>query len=409
MAEQTAEIDAVDAPPVTTGFEAAYLKALHTDTDTGIDTRIKPDAEKQPPQKQPVVTPTPAAKEDRNPVIPTELVKKPDAVPVEKKDEKPVVSEIDAIPDYTGKNEGEKSNFKKLREKAQEYEKQAKELRAELDGIKPKLTDSDTLQKRIVDLEKERDGYLDIVSKTRVENHPEFQKEFVEGRNNLIKRAQSIMTESGADADAIKTALNLRGKDRVDAIREATGEMDGLQLGRLGRVIDELSTLDERADAKITDSRKTWDEIQTGEKAKADASQAEFAQKVKTSFDSTASRLKGDFEVLNHVEGNAEWNAKADAIISDSRKFAESNRDINVAMEKAIMAHMAPVYREAYLDEAKYSATVLKRAEAAEAELAGIYKASPSLKNGEGNNGGGEKATSNMSFVDRFKHEMATE
>lgn len=386
------DLNVIDGPPpkagTKPGFTEAFKTALVTDFDDPDKTpEIKPAAPKQPEKSE-------AAK----PVIPSELIKK--ETPAE-----PAKSELDSIPEPT--DEKAKSGFKTLREKAKAFETKANELEKKIVEFEAKGKDSEGLQAKLADLEKKNAEYLEIVTRSNVENHPDFQKQFVEGRQNLIKRAQTIIEESGGDKNSIATALNLRGKARVDALREAASELDGFQQGRLGKVIDELSDLDEQADTKIAESRKTWETMQASDKDKTAKQHQEFAHSVQTSFETTAKRLRGELEVLAHVEGNDAWNQQADNIVKEAQSFVETNKDLPTSMEVAIWGKAGPVYREAFLAERKQNEANEKRIAEMTAELKGIYNKTPNLNAGKTT---GAVPAKKMGFLERFGHEMtATE
>ncbi len=359
------DLNVIDTPPAPAGkvgFAEAFTRALKTDPDL-------PTPPVEPPPVQP-------KKETTKPVIPDSLIKKEVVA-------EPAKSELDSIPEPKG--EAEKKNFTALREKAKAFETKATELEKKIADFEAKGKDTEGLQAKLSELEKTNAEYLEIVTRSNVENHPDFKKQFVEGRQNLVKRAQSIIEESGGDKDAIATALNLRGKARVDALREAAADLDGFQHGRLGKVIDELSTLDEQADAKIAESRKTWEEMQTHDKETATKQQQDFAHKVQTTFDTTAKKLSAELEVLAHVDGNDEWNKQADAILKDARAFVETNKDLPTSMEVAILGKAAPIYREAFLNERAVTEKQAKQIADMEKELKGIYSKTPNLKGGTQN------------------------
>lgn len=379
------DLNVIDAPPPKAGAKPGFAEAFKTALVT--------DPDLPPPEKKDTAAP-PAKTEAAKPVIPPELIKKETSP-------EPAKSELDSIPEPT--DEKAKSGFKALREKAKGYEAKANELEKKIAEFEAKGKDSEGLQAKLADLEKKNAEYLEIVTRSNVENHPEFQKQFVEGRQNLIKRAQAIVEESGGDKNAIATALNLRGKPRVDALREAVGELDGFQQGRLGKVIGELSELDEQSDAKIAESRKTWEAFQASDKEKSAKQQQEFAHNVQTSFESTAKRLGSELEVLARIEGNDAWNQQGEKIIKDARAFFETNKDLPTAAEVAIMAKAAPVYRDAFLAERKQNEENTKRIAEMTAELKGIYSKTPNLNGGKN---GGATPAKKMGFLERFNSEI---
>lgn len=378
MAEETITLqgEKTDAPPKT-AFEEQFMKALKTDLPNPDTETTLPKEEVKPitEVKKEVVVEEPKNK------IPDELFK--DGV-IEAKLEEVVKSELDDIP--APKDEKAKGNFEALRTKAKEHEKRANDLQKQFEELK-KTSNVEELNAKLAALEKQNSEYSDIVSKARVEMHPEFQEKYVKGRNKLMDQAKQIVSESGGEANDIETALNLQGKPRVDALREIATQLDSFQSGRLGRVVDALTELDGEASGKIKDSQKAWQEMQIGDKAKAEAKQREFSKAITESFQDASKSLSAELEVLQKIEGADWWNEQADKILKDAKHFYETNNDLKLSAKHAILAKAAPLYRDLYIEQRKETNKIKAERNAAKKELEGVYSRSPGLGGNKGEQG----------------------
>lgn len=377
--------------PKTSPFAAALDKAFATVPKDDVLEKTTTEKPAQAKETEKVEKPKEekAAKIENERKVPEQLFKKQD-VP-EKKVETESKSEIDAIIEPTFKDEKGKAGWTALREKAKSFEQKATELEAEIAAHEAKGKDAEALQARLDALEKEKAEMSDLVSRARVEIHPEFRKRYIDDRANLVTRAQKIIEESGGDAKLIETALNLQGKARVEALREVAGDLDNFQSGRLGRVIDELTTLDEEKNAKLANSDNYHKELQKQESENLRKQQSEYQQTASKAFDSTATKLGDELEVLRKVEGLDWWNEQREVILKDARNFYEKNDDLSAAAKVSIQSHAAPIYRDLFLKERDAHNVSTKKITELEKELKGIYDKNPSVTGRKSSGDNGEK------------------
>lgn len=357
MSEETTELPSL---------ESSFFKSLGAIPDSVAVKETKEPAE--PAKKDPE-----AARG-----IPSELVAKD---PVKE----PVKSELDSIPEPTTKNESERVNFKQLREKAKAFELEATthkgkvaELEAKIVAAEAKGASTTALEAKLAEIEKVKASYEEIIAKTNIEQHPAFKEKYVDGREKLIGKAQKLIEESGGDKDAIATALNLRGKARVDALQEVADGLSNFQAGRLGKLIDELSDLDEEADSKRANAKLTYQEQQEQERQTAEQGQQEYTIQARRAFDTATKAVK--LEVLTRIQGNDAWNQSADAIESQAKAFFESNDSLDKAAEMAIKGHAMEAYRAHYLTERQHSEKLEVKVAELEKELKGIHGRSAPLQ-----------------------------
>lgn len=333
----------------------------------------KKEAPKEPKQE----TPKAPDAGDKKTATPRELFKKPEP---EKKVETPPEpkSAVDQIapPDFKGDKKAEnawtaiKGEATKFEGLAKTHEQRAKELEA-------KLAEYEPLKTQLAEREAKLKEYDEIVARARIEEHPEFRKEFVDGREKLMTSAKTIVEESGGDPKAIETALNLKGKARVDALEAISENLGKFQSGRLGRVIDELTDLDDRAQVKRDKAKESYKQLQEQDQQRKSEETARRAQTRAAEFDETTRRLSGELEVLKHADGHDEWNARADRIVREAKAFV--NEHPNADIEAEILSRAVPAYRDLFIQADARAEAAEKKAAEMEKELKAIHSKSPSL------------------------------
>ncbi len=353
-------------------------------------TKTDPDAPKEQAKETVKEPAKEAAKEPSK--IPSELFKQPD-----KETEKPTESKsaIDEIQAPETKDPRSKDRWDKLVAKGKEFEKTATDRAARIAELESKVKESEQMGFNAKDLQakldaalKEREDALSLVRKVNVELDPEFRRMHVEGRNKLISNAKTIVEESGGEGKDVETALNLRGKPRADALAAVAETLNAFQSGRLGRIIDELSALDDAAEAKRTNpdeylkTRAKEDEVRTAKERE------EQARVSNSAFDLAEQRLSKELEVLRHADGFDDWNAKGEAIRKRAREQWAKGVDFETAAAKFIQAEAVGEYRALFLDQQAEAQKALKKVSELEAELKSMHGRGPGLRG----SGGGDKA-----------------
>lgn len=308
--------------------------------------------------------------------------------------------EIDNIPDAEFKDPKRKADWDGLKSKGREFEKQARENAKKADALETKIkefeakgNDTTLLQSKLTELEKQNVEYLALVQKVNIELDPAFREQFVEGRKRLIKNARTIVEESGLNPSDIETALSLKGKSRVDAMKEIAEGMTTFEQARLGQVINELTNLDDAAELK----RGNPEEYLAG-RAKAQQEQAAHDQDARArsfnlGFDKAETKLSGELEVLRKVDGLDWWNDQGKGITDRARQNFNSSLEPETAASIFIKAETAAVYRDLFLSQREDSGKKDARIAEMEKELNGIYGKTPKLDgHGSGKGAGGFKS-----------------
>lgn len=346
-----------------------------------------PDATPTPEPKGAKETP---AAPDKKSDTPRELFKKPDTKPDAAKPDATEADEFDKIAAPNFKDEKGKQGWEAQKAEGRRWKGEAQTAAAKLKELEAKISEYEPLRTQLAERDAKLKEYDEIVARARIEDHPEFRREFIDGREKVAGRAKSIIEESGGDPKAIEHALNMpRGKARVDALKEAMEGLDSVQSSRLGRAIDDLNDLDERAQEKRDKAKASYAELQEQEKKRDIEAKSQRAQSRGIEFDDTVRRLRGTLEVLNKADGHDKWNERADTIVKDARTFVDEHP--NADIEAEILARSIPAYRALFLES---DATVTKheaKIAELEAELKKIHSKSPSLTGRTATSSSGDK------------------
>lgn len=365
-------------------FAARALKITRTD-EANIPELGGKKPEVEPP---PVIEKKEATQKepDKN-RLPTELFdgKKE---PVQKEEES-TTFEIDKITDPEFKDAKRKAQWDEVKTQGREWEKKAKageakatELEARIKELDGKGKDTEGLQAKLEALEKQNAEWREIIQKVNIELDPEFRKTHIEGRKKLIENARAIVEESGVDANVIETALNLRGKPRIEAIKSIEEELGSFQSGRLGRVIDALNELDASAEAKRSSPDKYIAEQQARRTQQESEQRDKMARTANLAYDAAEKKTAAELEVLRPVDGNDWWNDQGNNIRKGARELYLNNEDPQVAATVCLQAKAMPVYRDLFLNQRQENAKLSAELAEKTAELKKLFKTTPPLRGG---------------------------
>lgn len=395
---EAAEATAPEAKPQSP-FAAALDKAF---ADPEAAKTATPEAKKEAPAPKKEDEPSKPA-EDKKSGTPRDLFKpKSEAKPGDSTPEtKSAIDEI-AAPEF--KDEKGKKGWDALKGEAKNWEAKAKQFEREATERKTSGRDTEALEARVAELQKQIKDSEDLVARVRLDDHPAFRREFIDGRQKVIDRAKSIVEEGDGDPKAIETALNLKGRARAEALREASKDLDTFQAGRLGRAVDELNDLDERAQQKRDAAKKSYDDLKEQERQRGIEDSATSARKRGIEFDEVSRRLTDGLEVLKQADGFDEWNARAKRIISEARAHVDTHPQSDIEAE--ILARVVPAYRDMFVEADRRAEELEDKLKEREAELTAIHNGGHSLKSRGASNGSVAKTETKRPFSESFGSQM---
>lgn len=389
------ETKTAEPSPRATPFSEAFGTQYQPEATPATDT---PPAETKT-ETTPVAEPKEAAtpKEPKEPTrIPRELKK--DAA---KKEDAATETEAEPFPEPTGLDTKAKAGWAALKKEARENKQKAAELERKIADWKSAGKDPETLEARLAEHEKKLADYEERVARADLELTDSFQKEIIEPTKKELARARALAQEVDANPDELVAALQLSGKARATALRELSMDLDAIQSGRLGRIMEKLDEFSERAESERANAKQSFAERQERERQERASAEAQQYKERLNGFENTARKLKASLEILNKVDGHEDWNTRADEILSVARKAVESNPNANP--ESEVLANSALAYRDLFLQaDAKVEEYEKKIAEM-EAELKSIHSKGPALtQRGTGSAPGDNKRPFSSAIAEAF-------
>ena len=356
-----------EAPPTeskSSPFNAALENAFNGDNALPVETESKSEE------------PAKVSKESTK-SVPDALFKRPDSDtrPVEESlPEKTALDEIAEPPRLDAKG---KAGWEALKKTAREESTKRAELEKQIEEWKSKGRDHETMEKALSDRDQKLLEYEAKVARVDLESSESFQREIVEPFNREIQRAKAFADEVDANPEELSEALSLVGKARANALRDMGLDLDPVQSGRLGRIIEKMDELHERAESERSNAKMFLDQRAERERLDKLSEHGEFVKTKFLQFEDTTKQMRSRLEILNQVDGHHDWNTKSRGVVESARAYIQDNPYADV--EAVIEAKAMPVYRELFLETREREAALESKVAEMEKELKAIHGRSPSL------------------------------
>ena len=356
-----------EAPPTeskSSPFNAALENAFNGDNALPVETESKSEE------------PAKVSKESTK-SVPDALFKRPDSDtrPVEESlPEKTALDEIAEPPRLDAKG---KAGWEALKKTAREESTKRAELEKQIEEWKSKSRDHETMEKALSDRDQKLLEYEAKVARFDLESSESFQREIVEPFNREIQRAKAFADEVDVNPEELSEALSLVGKARANALRDMGLDLDPVQSGRLGRIIEKMDELHERAESERSNAKMFLDQRAERERLDKLSEHGEFVKTKFLQFEDTTKQMRSRLEILNQVDGHHDWNTKSRGVVESARAYIQDNPYADV--EAVIEAKAMPVYRELFLETREREAALESKVAEMEKELKAIHGRSPSL------------------------------
>ena len=356
-----------EAPPTeskSSPFNAALENAFNGDNALPVETESKSEE------------PAKVSKESTK-SVPDALFKRPDSDtrPVEESlPEKTALDEIAEPPRLDAKG---RAGWEALKKTAREESTKRAELEKQIEEWKSKSRDHETMEKALSDRDQKLLEYETKVARVDLESSESFQREIVEPFNREIQRAKAFADEVDVNPEELSEALSLVGKARANALRDMGLDLDPVQSGRLGRIIEKMDELHERAESERSNAKMFLDQRAERERLDKLSEHGEFVKTKFLQFEDTTKQMRSRLEILNQVDGHHDWNTKSRGVVESARAYIQDNPYADV--EAVIEAKAMPVYRELFLETREREAALESKVAEMEKELKAIHGRSPSL------------------------------
>lgn len=307
LAPDTGTIDTPAAmTPVADVFEAALAK------EKGKEAPVK----EEPTATEPEAKPSKAAPKSALDAALGDDVPATDK-PEPAADEDPLKAFSEEKPDWKNaralikKQHGE---LRELREKAGKSEADPAII-SELSTLKQALAERDAA---LAERDAKLADYNDAMTAVNLELHPDFRREFIDGRKELVQAAASKFKAYGGNPEALSEALSMpEGKRRDAAIEEALSSVDDMSATAKAKILTavaEVESLDEKRDKRMKEPQQAYEELERRTLAQRQKQQQEAEQLKATEFERITRELQKSVRTLAPVdesfEGGKEWNAQ---------------------------------------------------------------------------------------------------
>jgi hypothetical protein len=247
-------------------------------------------------------------------------------------------------------------------------------LTKELEEVKSKLPKDDFVPektaKQMEALQAKLKEYEDIVTRKHIQESPQFKEKFTSREQGIEKQIQKVAKTAGIDEDDVQAILNASEKKRYSLLGDIENEGARASIAALLNNRDML--IDEKTEFLAHHEKNTaqWEEEQ---KAQSDAQKAKQKELYDYAFNETLERLKKEnFGPLRESKDRQDWNNEIKKDIELAKSMYDGvdftpQRDAEMFIRAATAIRMQ-----------KIADNAVKRAVAAEKELAELKAAGPS-------------------------------
>lgn len=318
MPADTIEAPAAEAAPET-ATPAPTIGARFRDAFNKLENQ-----QAEAPQKQPEAKPTEVAPEQKKEAAPAKTEAKPARSAIDAAlDTEPATPEpaADEDPLKAFPEDAKQKDWKGLRGAASKAFTELNELRAKLS----KTSEADpaivselrqTLAQRetaLKETEARLAEYNDAMTAVNLELHPDFRREYIDGRKALVNDAMAKFKAYDGNPEQLADALSLpAGKRRDEALEQLVGDLSDTAKTKILKIAADVETLDERKQKALSNSQQAYEELERKTLAQRQK-EAAAAEEIKTAeFERITREVQKAIPFLRPVdetvEGGKEWN-----------------------------------------------------------------------------------------------------
>lgn len=178
---------------------------------------------------------------------------------------------------------------------------------------------SEELTKQMAAIQQERDDYLQRLERHAVTDSPKFKQQFTDRESAIAGRLAERAKELGVDADAVENALRSPFKRRMEMI-------DSLEIGEtaksaLAHIMEQHDAVQQEKGAFLSQSHEQLTAWQKEQQAAAEAHDKQRSEVESRVFKEVSEGMRTRFAPFQRVEGNAAWNAQAEALEAEAAKY----------------------------------------------------------------------------------------
>lgn len=344
-------------------------------TDPVVESPVVPDPVAAAIAKTPDVPPTKGLFDDL--LATTQSVK-----PVDKTTTDPVVEEVveddPKLPDNAP--EAQKVAFTKISDKLKETRELVKTTQAEIETLRKQgpSTELTALQAELAKAKAERDqlsaDYAEaskVLSVSKLEATREYKTVIEKPLADLTAKLGELVSGYEVTVDQVKTVLfETDPVKRRAAFKELTSEFDAADAFELRQLTTQYIELEDRKKVLIENAQVALQDMEKKQTEFEQQQREKYQAETRKAYDEVWPQFQQAIPLLNHVEGNDEWNAQVDAVRERAYQIDQQPLDHR---DRAALTMQAAALPMLYSAMTKYAQAIMSQKNAAEAELA-IYK-----------------------------------
>lgn len=345
------------------GLPSEYLSAVNSimEPDTSI-----------PAQPGQMIDPESAKELSPPPAKPAET-KKEEAKKEEPKKE-PATASDDDLPVDPPKGKGSWDTFRESHKRVRSELTEAKAQLTEFEGTRK---ERDELKSRIEKLESDNAELGRIDSLSKLENHPDFRRKYIDARNSQVENLKKFAGIAEISPEEILAALSQPEKQRYIAIDDLLSSVTPTLQTKIRLAVDAIEGIDSARQSELSEAQQSLSKIQ---QQQAEAQRQYLASEEKTRrevFAQVAAELSKELDL-------SEEDTK------DAEKFFLGNDDLKKAVRIILEA-------KASSKALASKAELVKKLSDMEADLKQYRGAQPGLSAGAPS---GEQYDKNVDFVE---------
>lgn len=285
----------------------------------------------------------------------------------EPKPEAEVEIDMPEEPPASIKTEKGKADYKKWRQEFATLKRENLTLKTQQPA--PKTEDPDA--QAVIEQQKQQIAQLsEIVQRSELKAHPQFQQRFIIPRTRNMTEVQRIVKEMGGDPDTVEHALSLKGRAKVTALDDIVSGIESPVLrDKIGRLIDGIESIDLEMENVLKDSKGTAEQLRRQDKIAHHEQVMQQEQQLKSLLGAARKDLSDNLglEVLKKT-GKPEykwWDDQVDEIDATAHSILFEGTPDKMAFAAVLAASAGPL-RAAWQAERKARVALEERIAAME-------------------------------------------
>ncbi len=217
-------------------------------------------------------------------------------------------------------------NVVKMRGVLEKTHAELAEARKEVERLKSEYapkSEQNASKEQLAALQKERDELSGLLKIQNPKRDPEYKK-IVDGKKFIVEKMSKRVEDFGGKPDAIREALEMKGKAKTAAIKEALSDLDAEDRGPIYALITRFEELEDSEHQFLEEADKNWETRAKEDETKTRSQREQEVALLHSEFDEVAQVVPKEFFMLREADPSAtdgtQWNSEVKAARELARK-----------------------------------------------------------------------------------------